>query len=146
MYLGTILYNRKYLCRDRIFYGIKNSMPSLFVVWTPNVEYPVGHWSPVPSLKTNGKTTSFAGDILVESLGFSQINGCSVAQLASFHFKLSNISTHFSPPFESFGSPRSQFSRFSGEPSDQTNPFVNVASWLRPIHHLLPKLATTCDK
>ncbi len=29
MYLGTILYNRKYLCRDIIFYGIpQNYMPS----------------------------------------------------------------------------------------------------------------------
>ena len=29
MYLGTILYNLKYLCRDIIFYGIpQNNMPS----------------------------------------------------------------------------------------------------------------------
>ena len=35
-----------------------------------------------------------------------------------------SISAQFSPPFALFGSPLAQFTKFNGEPSDQTNPEV----------------------
>jgi hypothetical protein len=43
-----------------------------------------------------------------------------------------NISTQFSPPFASFGSPGDQFTKLTGVPSDHTNPAV-VVNALKPI-------------